>query len=104
MDILNISNKVFIKLISICLLIAIVTGGLFYMTKGGFFDGILLTFVGLSCTYMLLVLSVFVFKNLTNLLVKGNIKTYQVALALIVTLAICVSLFIMLFKAISKAF
>lgn len=74
------------------------------MTKGGFFDGILLTFVGLSCTYMLLVLSVFVFKNLTNLLAKGNIKTYQVALALIVTLAICVSLFIMLFKAISKAF
>ena len=104
MDILNTSNKTFIKLISICLVIAAVTGTLFYYTKGGFFDGILLTFVGLSCTYMLLVLSVFVFKNLINFMAKGNIKLIHVALSLIITLVMCVYLFIQLFNIVAKQF
>lgn len=104
MDILNISNKTFLKLISICLVIAALTGTLFYFTKGGFFDGILLTFVGLACTYMLLVLSVFIFKNLINLMAKGNIKLIHVALSLAITLVMCVYLFIQLFNIIAQEF
>lgn len=101
MDVLNISSKTFLKLIGICLAIAAVTGTIYYFTKGGFFDGILLTFVGLSCTYMILVLSVLIFKTLTNILAKDTIKVWTVMVSFIVTVAICGYLFLMLFDLIS---
>ncbi len=104
MDILNISNKTFFKLISVCLLIAIVTGTLFYFTKGGFFDGILLTFVGLSLTYLTLILSILIFKSVSNILAKDTIKVSHVIISFIVSAVFAVTVFVSLFKIVAKQF
>ncbi|RAJ18043.1 hypothetical protein [Olleya aquimaris] len=104
MDLLNISSKTFVKIISICLLIATLTGTTYYFTKGGFFDGILLTCVGLSCTYLILILSLLIFKSLTNILAKNTIKVWMVILSFVATVSICGYLFLFLFNSIAGEF
>jgi len=104
MDILNISSKTYAKIIGVCLLIASVTGSIYYATKGGFFDGVLLTFVGLSLTYLILILSVLIFKSTTSLISKGAIKVFHVLLAFIITVSVSGFLFINLFKLIAAEF
>ena len=104
MDILNISTKVYVKLIGFCLLIAAITGTIYYFTRGGFFDGVLLTFVGLSLTYLILILSVLIFKNVTNLLAKDTIRVSDVVIAFIITAAFAIYIFVMLFKLIANEF
>ncbi|WP_397364357.1 hypothetical protein [Olleya sp. R77988] len=104
MDILQLQSKTHYKLISICLAIAAVTGTIYYFTRGGFFDGILLTFVGLALTYFILILALLLFKTLTNILAKKTIRVSDVVIAFIVTATICTFLFVMLFKLIANEF
>ncbi len=104
MDILKLPSKTFLKLIGISLIIATVAGTIYYATKGGFFDGLLLTFVGLSCTYMILILSVLLFKTFTTILAKDNISVFHVIVSFLITVFISGYLFITLFKLIAGEF
>lgn len=104
MDIFNISSKTFLKIIGICLIIAAISGTTYYFTKGGFFDGILLTFVGLSLTYLILILSVLLFKTFTNILAKDTIGVLHVIVSFLATVAICGYLFLLLFDTIAGEF
>ncbi|QCE40997.1 hypothetical protein [Psychroserpens sp. NJDZ02] len=104
MDVLKISTKTFLKLIAICFSIALVTGTIFYFTKGGFFDGILMTFVGLSLTYLTLIVSLLIYRFLINFLAKKTIKVSHVVIAFMAAAAFAATVFISLFRFIANTF
>ena len=70
MNILEISIKSFTRIILICISLISVFSLCYYYTLGGFFDSILLTLIGLSATYLILVLIVLLIKLITNILMK----------------------------------
>jgi|UPI000487AB48 hypothetical protein len=104
MDLLSISTKTYLKIIGICLVIALLAGTTYYFTKGGFFDGILLTFVGLSLTYLIIILSILIFKTVTNVLAKDIIKVTHVIIAFLITVAFAAYTFVTLFNSIASEF
>jgi len=92
MNILDISIKNFVKLILICLGIISLLFMVYYLTAGGFFDGFLLTFIGLSFTYLILILAVLLFKLIANIFMKRKEGLFVMLITLI--FAITAGLFI----------
>ncbi|MFP4844438.1 hypothetical protein [Winogradskyella sp. PE311] len=96
MNILEISIKSFIKIILICLGVIVLLSSVYYLTAGGFFDGFLLTFMGLAFTYLVLILIVLLFRLITDLLMKRK----QGLILMSITLVAAISIGLFLFKSI----
>jgi len=84
MNILDISVRSFVKLIAICLSIIFVLSSIYYLTVGSFFDGFLLTFIGLASTYLVLILVVLLVKLIANLFMKRREGLFVMGITFIV--------------------
>lgn len=102
MSVIKLPYKDFIKPIVVCLPITIVAFLIYHFTKGGFFDGILLTLLGISATFILIVLSVLIFKILSTILVKERYRILGVLASFFLTLGFIYFLFSTLFTIVSK--
>jgi len=71
---------------------------IYYYTKGGFFDGILLTFIGICSTFFILVLSVVIFKLLSDLFVRKSYRILGTIIAFVLTLGFTISIILGVFK------
>ena len=98
MNVFDLKLKVYIKLIAICLGIIAVLSLILYLTFGSFFDGFLLTFIGLAFMYLVLVLLVLFFKLITSFFSKSKAEF----LVILITLGLSVTVGIYLFKQVFK--
>lgn len=98
MNILDITIKSFIKLILICLGIISALFLVYHFTAGGFFDVFLLTLIGLTFTYLILILIVLFFKLITNFFMKRK----EGLLVMVITFALTVITGVYLFKAVFR--
>jgi hypothetical protein len=102
MNILDISVKSFIKIIIICLGIIGLLSSIYYFTAGGFFDGFLLTFIGLAFTYLVLILIVLFFRLITDVLMKRKEGLILMAITLVAAISAGLFLFKTIFETLLK--
>lgn len=102
MNILDISIKSFIKIILICLGVIILFSLVYHLTEGSFFDGFLLTFIGLSFTYLLLMLIVLLVKLVANLFANRKEGLFMMAITLIIAVTAGLFLFKSIFAMLLK--
>lgn len=95
--------KDFIKPIAVCLPIVLGLLALFYFTQGSLFDGVLLTLLGIASTFLTMVLSVLLFKALSDVLVKNSFRILGVLVSFFATLGFISFVFLNVFKLVSKA-
>ena len=98
MNVLDLKLKDFLKIIIICLGIISILSVLYYLTEGGFFDGIILTFIGLSFTYLILILAVLLFKLVTSFFSNNKMQLLYMGITLIGSIVIGLWLFKYVFK------
>jgi len=90
--------KTFLIPLTVSTLLVLVFFTIYYFTKGGFFDGVLLTFIGISSTFFILVLSVVIFKVLSDLLVRKSYRILGAIIAFVLTLGFTSSIILGVFK------
>lgn len=93
MKIIELKLKVYIKIIAICLGIISVLSFIYYLTVGSFFDSFILTFIGLSFTYLILILLVLFFKLITSLFSESKFQLLGLGVTLVLSIAIGILLF-----------
>lgn len=93
MNVFNLKLKDYIKLIAICLGIIALLALIFYLTRGSFFDGLILTCIGLAYTYTILTLFALSVKFIASAFSNDKYQLLPTALIIGLVLVICIYIF-----------